>query len=821
MSKQLSGLFTPDGGQYVTLTDGNNNLVTTFLSSTGNTKPLGSGKYAPDGSYYVTITDGNGNIIYNPPSWTFPGVNVDADLANSRYWVDGTGTVTVSSLLNITRNSTSYASDLSGNLVSFGTNVLRQTNKGLLIEGATTNIQPYSLFQTGGIWTTAGANANFASNIGLSPDNTMNAAHFYEDTTANANHEAYGGFSSNTALANTTYTASFYVARAPGSPRDIIIALADAGTSTTTFWYFSLTSGRAFCLSNGSKIVNVACYSEAVSNGFWRLIMTFTTATGVTALNQPSFFLTPADNPGVLFGGGYTGDGASGLYLFGAQIESGKSVSSLITTTATAVTRPSDNITISGAAKASINSTSGTALVLTTGGEGAGIAADILNSNGTTLLGFTSSDTLTSGITSSLTTTNTANRILANERSAISWNASGRSLILGAGTSVTDSVAQIPSATIYLGSNAGTSSSLNGYVQRFSLWNTKQTNPQNNFSLIQGTNFNGIGVAGPGTANWTSFNWPSSSDWSYFSAKGIRSIRLGISWENAQPTLAAPIDPSYLSFLKSALASAAAIGATVIVDLHNYAHYVSQALWLTGNYGSGNGGTSASGVYAIGDGNLPISDFVDFWTRMATALVGSPGLGGYGLMNEPYNLASTATWPSAVQQAYTAIRAVDANGLIYIPGDGTNSVAVSGAFGYVATQYYPTIISGTGIVYEAHQYPDGPEAVGGGGTFSGTYTSYGIDNYSAIRCVQGYVGFLKRNNYTGFLGEYGVPNDTNDNDAQWLVLNQKLEAYLVQQGVQNSMFFYGAQNAGAGANIQFNPQAGVDDTRLVNMIGYF
>lgn len=58
--KQLSGIYAPDGSNYICLTDGANNLVS-MSTGTGSGTRL-KGNYAPDGSRYVTLTDGNGNL---------------------------------------------------------------------------------------------------------------------------------------------------------------------------------------------------------------------------------------------------------------------------------------------------------------------------------------------------------------------------------------------------------------------------------------------------------------------------------------------------------------------------------------------------------------------------------------------------------------------------------------------------------------------------------------------------------------------------------------------------------------------------------------
>ena len=163
---------------------------------------------------------------------------------------------------------------------------------------------------------------------------------------------------------------------------------------------------------------------------------------------MPGLFLTSSDTDY------YTGDGNSGIYVYGAQLEQASYPTSYIPT----ANRPgnegggcchfnrrcADNAQCRG--RNGARSDTGTV---------SGVAANILDSNGASLLGFASSDVLTDAITSSLSTANTANRIGGKDSAAVAWDAAGRTLVLDAGSAVTDAVAQTPSATLHLGSRAG------------------------------------------------------------------------------------------------------------------------------------------------------------------------------------------------------------------------------------------------------------------------------------------------------------------------------------------------------------------------------
>jgi endoglucanase len=138
---------------------------------------------------------------------------------------------------------------------------------------------------------------------------------------------------------------------------------------------------------------------------------------------------------------------------------------------------------------------------------------------------------------------------------------------------------------------------------------------------------------------------------------GVNTVRLPFQWERLQPVLSGPFDSGYLAKLKATAEALRKRGATVLLDVHNYAYYKRN-----------NRGTSQPGQH-IGSADVPIDGFVDLWRRLAQEFGSSSKSHPYvfGLMNEPHDIA-VSVWVDAARQALTAIRGTGAKNLILLPG---------------------------------------------------------------------------------------------------------------------------------------------------------
>jgi hypothetical protein len=203
------------------------------------------------------------------------------------------------------------------NVPRFAYDPVTLESAGLLIESAATNLLLYSEQMNVG-WTLG---LQVQPNAAISPDGTTNADKIYESTST-TQHLLYQNIGS--VLVGSQYTLSCF---------------AKAGERTS----FSLTAnGEAyvvFDLLNGTITQGASQGSiTKYSNGWYRCVATFTKTNTIG-----NFFILLWNNSN-----SYTGDGSSGVYVWGAQLETGSVATSYIPTTTAAVTRAADVVSGTG-----------------------------------------------------------------------------------------------------------------------------------------------------------------------------------------------------------------------------------------------------------------------------------------------------------------------------------------------------------------------------------------------------------------------------------------------------------------------------------------
>jgi hypothetical protein len=198
---------------------------------------------------------------------------------------------------------------------------------GLLIEEARTNLLTYSDQFDNVAWVKSGLNTTGTPayiDVAVSPDGTQNADFMIEDT-ANSQHTTRV---SATLLATTTHTYSFFV-KAAGRI-NISVSRFNSAVVPSFVHTFTLTGSGS---SSGGTVI-------ALSNGWYRCSGSFTT----TGAGVGGFVILLSDGTGTT----YLGNGTSGVYIWGAQLEAGAFATSYIPTVASQVTRNADVVSMTG-----------------------------------------------------------------------------------------------------------------------------------------------------------------------------------------------------------------------------------------------------------------------------------------------------------------------------------------------------------------------------------------------------------------------------------------------------------------------------------------
>jgi len=238
---------------------------------------------------------------------------LDLPLTNSLSMRSGVGSVTFA------RTTTATYVDRYGVLQTAPIDEPRFEKEGLLIEGTSTNLLPYS--DDFSSWNLA--NITVASDSTLSPDGVTYADKM-TDTSSTA--EAYMHQVITVPDDSATYTLSVFVKAFDLSEIVLWTNIYPGGTSTSTVFNFASETA-----TNNGKV-------QKLDNGWYRLSISVTNnSSGNTSLQ----FRVQAEN------WGDSGVDTGSHYVWGAQLEELPFVSSYIPTTSSAVTRGQDVATVS------------------------------------------------------------------------------------------------------------------------------------------------------------------------------------------------------------------------------------------------------------------------------------------------------------------------------------------------------------------------------------------------------------------------------------------------------------------------------------------
>jgi hypothetical protein len=242
---------------------------------------------------------------------------------------------TFSQIITFTRASTATFFNSAGTLTSAAVDAPRLdfnpstlAAQGLLIEESRTNLLLRSEEFNDAAWTKT--NSSITANAATAPSGTVTADKLIEALDVNLVHQTTQ--SSVTIVSLGTYTASCYV-KADTRTR-VRIAFIVGGTSgvIADANLTAGTIGAATAFGGGSA---VGSSIQAINNGWYRITVSGTGAAGTSGELRIEMIDASGNRQ-------YNGDGTSGLFVWGAQLEAGAFPTSYIPTTTTALTRAAD-----------------------------------------------------------------------------------------------------------------------------------------------------------------------------------------------------------------------------------------------------------------------------------------------------------------------------------------------------------------------------------------------------------------------------------------------------------------------------------------------
>ena len=198
-----------------------------------------------------------------------------------------------------------------------------------LLEPTRSNILPYSEDFSNAAWVKNGSSVTSGF---TSPDGTTSAFKLIEDS-SNSIHRIYNVIPISNGV---TYTQSIFAKK---GGRNFLQIMFGGKINPTDFANFDLENGVIT-----SEVGDVSPKIEYYGNGWYKCSATATS----TQTSSEAVYLTIVENGQSLRSQSYQGDGTSGIYIFGAQLEQGSFPTSYIKTVGISQTRVADTATGAG-----------------------------------------------------------------------------------------------------------------------------------------------------------------------------------------------------------------------------------------------------------------------------------------------------------------------------------------------------------------------------------------------------------------------------------------------------------------------------------------
>jgi hypothetical protein len=366
--------------------------------------------------------------------------------------------------------SNGYITSVAADVPRFDHNPVTLVCKGLLIEESRTNIETYSEDFSNAQWTKT--EMSLGASV-TSPDNATNGQFLIPST----NNAAHWIRNVEPVTSGTTYTFSIY---AKAGDYTFLQLAMSTGFDITQYQNFDLSNGT---LGSASGITGAI---TDAGNGWYRCSVT--SAATTTASGAIAVAIVPAKTSARF--ASLTGNGTSGLYAWGAQLEAGAFATSYIPTEATALTRNADVATMTGTNFSDwFNATEGTFVILSnpnnitqtnaTDGVARGqfCVSDGTSANRTRVQYFGEAAFNSSGLTVATLTFAGASNPLTNPNTDrnidLSYKVNSFGIARNAVAGPTDTSGAVPSGqnTLVFGyATQGLNGNINGYIKKFSYY---------------------------------------------------------------------------------------------------------------------------------------------------------------------------------------------------------------------------------------------------------------------------------------------------------------------------------------------------------------
>lgn len=370
-------------------------------------------------------------------------------------------------------NSSGYIELMAADTPRFDFNPLTLVCRGLLIEESRVNTLTYSQAIDNAAW--AKVAGSVPVDTTTSPDGTSNALKFIENT-ATAQHNLQSATVTGV-TAGATLSASFYVKAAGRTSGWLQVNASNFSAGFRAVFNLSTVTTSTATFGAGSSASSSSITD--VGNGWYRVTVTGIVDASSTSIKIVLFLTTSAG------ASSYLGDGVSGVWMWGAQLEVGVFSTSYIPTDASQVTRTADVAVMTGSNfsdwySAGAGSIVASALPSAVSGTQPAVQFDDNTANEIIVLqGNTTNPEFYIVDGGSPQAQIDAGTIAANTTYNLgaAWDTNNCAAAVNGGAAVTDNTASIPTVTqARLGSNG--TNYLNGRLQTVRYWPQRITNAE-------------------------------------------------------------------------------------------------------------------------------------------------------------------------------------------------------------------------------------------------------------------------------------------------------------------------------------------------------